>query len=200
MIRRLLVVSIALALWACGTRASCAQTQSVQVPADQRVLSDILSRYNDLDAAAPNEIQRNRIDSEFHKEFCARIPSGDVSGWIGDIGSVDDLGPDKSIRLDMGVNIFDVHSGSLGIELSVGNHYAYGVAGKNTQPHPPTEIPVGSPLYEVVANFRHGDVVRFNGTFIPYVSAEACQDNDTTRFALVRFNSLQKLGWNIHLQ
>ena len=193
-------ISTALALWVCGALPSWAQAQSVQVPPDQRDLSDILSKYNDLDATAPNQIQPDRITGEFRKEFCAHIPTGDVTGWIGEIGTVDDRGPDRSIRIDMGVNIFALHSGSHGIELSIGNYYAYGVTSTNTQPHSPAEIPAGSPLYETAANFRHGDVVRFNGTLIPYVSAQACYDNDTTRFALVRFSSLQRLGWNIHLQ
>lgn len=194
----LVILSLTLSIWASPLRAQ--SYQSVRVPADQRTLSDILSKYNDLDAGAPNQIQRDRIGAEFRKEFCAHIPTGDVTGWIGDVGSVNDRGPDKGIQLDMGVNLFDLHSGSHGIELSVSNYYSYGVSSQSIQPHPPTVIPVGSPLYEMAANFQHGDVVRFNATFIPYVSAQACYDNDTTRFGLVRFNSLQKLGWNIHLE
>jgi hypothetical protein len=193
-------ILMALALSVCLASPLWAQTQSVQVPADQRSLSDILSKYNDLDTAAPNEIQRKKIEAQFRQEFCAKIPRGDVSGWIGEVGSVDDRGPDKNIRLDLGVNIFDLHSGSFGVELSIGNYYAYGVTRNNTQPHEPTEIPIRSPLYDLTANLRSGDVVRFSATFIPYVSAQACYDNNTTWFALVRFNSIQKLGWNIRLQ
>jgi hypothetical protein len=86
---------VALALSACATYPLWAQTQSVRVPPDQRALSDILSKYNDLAAEAPNDIQRKKIEAQFHQEFCAGIPKGDVSGWIGDVGLVDDRGPDK---------------------------------------------------------------------------------------------------------
>ena len=82
---------VALALSACATSPLWAQTQSVRVPLDQRALSDILSKYNDLAAEAPNDIQRKKIEAQFYQEFCARIPKGDVSGWIGDVGSVDDV-------------------------------------------------------------------------------------------------------------
>jgi hypothetical protein len=186
---------VALALSACATSPLWAQTQSVRVPPDQRALSDILSKYNDLAGEAPNDIQRKKIEAQFYQEFCARIPKGDVSGWIGDVGSVDDRGPNKSIRLDVGVNLSDIHSGQFGIVLSIGNYGAYGIL-KNTQPHEQTEIPVGPPLYDKVSNFRRGDAVRFSATFILYISNEACYDNInyTTYFGLVRFTSIQKLA------
>jgi hypothetical protein len=177
-----------------------AQAQSVQVPTEQRELSNILSRYNELHDGAPNSIQRDRIDAQFRSDFCGKIPNGNVSGWIGTVDSIDDHTPDKGIRLRLGVNIFNLGSGPLGIELSLGNYYAYGVNSSNTQPHPPTIIPVGSPLYNAVANLRDGDVVRFSGTFVPYVSPQACYDNNTTYFALVGFTSIQRLGWDIRLR
>ena len=99
----------------------------------------------------------------------------------------------------MSVNIFDLHSGVLGVELSLGNYYAYGVTGDNTRRHLPTVIPVGSPLYDFAENLRSGDVIRFIGTFIPYISAQACYDNDTTYFAPVHFDSLQRIGYGAYL-
>jgi hypothetical protein len=195
---RAIVVCIVLTL---SSLAHAQDAPGIGVPPDQRALSDILSKYNGLDAAAPNRIQQDRIAEAFKKEFCAHIPTGDVTGWIGEISSVDYHGPDKSIRIDMGVNIFDLDSGSYGVELSLGNYYAYGITAANTQPHSPTEIPVGSPLYEMAANLRSGDTIRFNAAFIPYISDAACYDQRgyTTRFAVVRFNSLQKIGWGLHL-
>ena len=194
------IVPVLLASAVCGASPSWPQAQSVQVPAEQRELSKILSKYNDLHEGAPNNIQRDKIDADFRKEFCAKIPKGDVSGWIGEVWSVDDHTPNKGIRLDLAVHTDDLAIGGLGIELSLGNDYAYGVSRNNTQPHPPTTIPVGSLLYDVVSNLRQGDAVRFSGTFIPYISPQACYDNNTTYFALVRFTSIQRLGWNIHLQ
>ena len=35
---------------------------------------------------------------------------------------------------------------------------------------------------------------------IPYVSPKACYDNNTSYFALVRFNSIQRLGYDIPLE
>jgi hypothetical protein len=123
-----------------------------------------------------------------------------VSGWIGNVDMINDRSPDKGIRLKLSVETFDHRSGPLGIELSLGNDYAYGVFSDNTQPHPPTIIPVGSPLYDIASKLREGDVVRFNGTFIPYVSPQDCFKNNTTYFALVGFTSIQRLGWGILLR
>jgi len=58
------VALMALALSICGAPASWPQAQSVQVPAKQRALSDILSKYNDLHYDAPNDIQRDKIDAD----------------------------------------------------------------------------------------------------------------------------------------
>lgn len=193
-------ILITVAFCTCDGSVSWAQTQNVQVPTDQRILTTVLSKYNELHDDAPNSIQQDKIDAQFRQEFCARIPRGDVTGWIGEVGSVDDRTPDKSIRLDLGVETIDIRSGALGVELSLGNYYAYGVDGDNTEPHQPTTIPVGSPLYDTAADLRSGDVVKFDGTFIPYTSPQACYDNDTTYFALVRFNSIQRLGSNMQLQ
>jgi hypothetical protein len=195
-----LIIAATVVVHVFGSQPLWAQTQSVQVPVEQRELSSVLSRYNDLHDSAPNSIQRDRIDVQFRSEFCTKIPRGEVSGWIGSVNSIDDHTPDKGIRLILGVNIFDLRSGPLGIELSLGNYYAYGVNSNNTQTHPPTIIPVGSPLYDIASNLRDGDVVRFNGTFIPYVSPQECFKNNTTYFALVGFTSIRRLGWNIHLQ
>ena len=138
-------------------------------------------KFNDIHESAPNDIQRDKIDLEFRKEFCAAIPRGDVSGWIGEVNSIDNNSPDKGIQLSLGVNTQDLSSGGLGVELSLGNYYAYGVDRKNTQPHGPTVIPVSSPLYNTVSTFRSGDTVIFSGTFIPYSSQQACYRVDIVR-------------------
>ena len=195
-----MMITATVVLTVFGAQPSWAQAKTVQVPAEQRELSNILSKYNELHENAPNNIQRDRIDVQFRKEFCAKVPKGDVSGWIGNVDSISDHTPDKGIRLKLSVDTFDKRSGPLGIELSLGNDYAYGVSNGNTQPHPPTIIPVGSALYDIASTLREGDVVRFSGTFIPYVSPQECLDNNTTYFALVGFTSIRRLGWNIHLQ
>jgi len=68
------------------------------------------------------------------------------------------------------------------------------------QPHEPTTTAVGSPLYDVVSNLRQDDTVRCSATFIPYVSPKACYGNDTSYFALVRFNRIQRLGYDMSLE
>jgi hypothetical protein len=125
---------------------------------------------------------------------------GQCFGWIGNVDSLDNHAPDKGIRLKLSVDTFDHLGGPLGIELSLGNYYAYGASNSNTQPHPPTIIPVGSSLYDAVSNLGEGDVVRFGGTIIPYVSVQECLNNNTTYFALVGLSSIQRLGWNIRLR
>jgi hypothetical protein len=189
-------IALALVIGVCSASISWAQN-GVQVPAQQRKLTRILSKYNDLHEGAPNNIQRDKIDLEFRKEFCAAIPRGEVSGWIGEVNSIDNNSPDKGIRLSLEVHTQDLSSGGLGVELSLGNYYAYGVDEQNTQPHGPTVIPVGLPLYNTVSMFRSGDTVIFSGNFIPYSSSQACYDNDTTYFSLFRFSTIRKIGWGI---
>src|SRR5665213_1885037 len=89
-------VTAALVIGVCGASLASAQAQnSIRVPAAQRALTDILSKYNVLYNAAPNDIQGRKIASAFYKEFCAAIPRGSVSGWIGEVKSIDDYTPNK---------------------------------------------------------------------------------------------------------
>jgi hypothetical protein len=200
MSRHPIAIPLALVMGVWSYPISWAQAQnSVQIPAQQRQLTSILSKYNDLHESAPNNIQRDKIDLDFRRVFCAAIPKGEVSGWIGEIESIDNDTPDKAIRLSMEVSTQDLISGGLGIELSLGNYYAYGVDDKNTQPHGSTVIPVSSPLYNAVSMLRNGDTVIFSGTFIPYSSQQACYDSISyaTYFSLFRFSSVRKIGWGI---
>ena len=174
-----------------------AQTQSVAVPADQRALTGLLMRHYDMIAGAPNDIQRRKIEAEYHQEFCSKMPVGQISGWVGAVGHIRDAGPNHSIEIDLRVDTVPLNLSEFGKELSVSNYYSYGISRDNTQPHEATEIPADSPLYDAAANLREGDTVRFDATIIPYISDQACRDNDTARFALVRFTRLQKLGWNL---
>ena len=59
-------ITLALIMGVCSTSISWAQN-GVQVPAKQRELTHILSKYNDLHESAPNNIQRDKIDLEFRK-------------------------------------------------------------------------------------------------------------------------------------
>ena len=61
------IIATALALSVCDASQAWAQAQSIQVPADQRALSDVLAKFNDLDAATPNDIQRKKIEVRFHR-------------------------------------------------------------------------------------------------------------------------------------
>jgi hypothetical protein len=193
-----IAIPLALVMGVWSSPISWAQAQnSVQVPAQQRELTSILSKYNDLHESAPNNIQRDKIDLEFRKEFCAAMPRGEVSGWIGEVNSIDNYSPDKGIRLSLEVHTQDLSSGGLGVELSLGNYYAYGVDERNILPHSSTIISVGSPIYNTISALRSGDTVIFSGTFIPYSSPQACYDNDTTYFALIRFSTIRKIGWGI---
>ena len=190
----------ALALSVCGAHPSWAQTeQTVTVPSKQRALTSILSKYNDLYESAPNDIQRDKVSPSFKKEFCENIPKGSVSGWIGEVSSIDDRSPSKGINLYLGVSTYDLRSGGLGVELSLGNRYAYGVSEDNTQPHLPTIIPLNSALFDAVSNLRSGDTVIFSGDFIPYLTTQSCYDNDTTYFSLFRFSSIRKIGYGLLL-
>jgi hypothetical protein len=179
--------------------ASAQAPGNVAVPREQRELTNILSKYNDLYESAPNDIQRRKIEPMLKREFCGAIPKGDVSGWIGEVNSIDDRSPAKSIGIILAIHTDGLQNGGLGVELSLGNEYAYGISEDNTAPHTDTRISQKSPLYDVAANLQNGDTIVFSGTFIPYRTYEDCYNNDTTYFALVRFSSIRKTGWGLIL-
>lgn len=188
----------ALMLSVFGAALSWAQEQkSVSVPAEQRALTDILSKYNALDQEAPNDIQRKKVYPAFKKEFCAKIPQSSVSGWVGEVYTLDDNSPTKGINLSLLVHTENLYPGALGVGLWLGTN---AVSEDSTQPHPPTIIPVGSPLYQVVSNLRNGDTVIFSGSFIPYISTQACYDNHTNDIASFSFSSIRRIGWGLDLQ
>jgi hypothetical protein len=182
----------------CDAIPSWAQSQkSVIAPAEQRELTNILSKYNDLYESAPNSIQKKKIEPAFRTEFCAKIPEGHVSGWVGEVNSIDNDSPTNGMRLVLSVHTDNIISGRFGVELSLGNRYAYGVTEENTQPHYSTIIPADSPLFEAASTLRSGDAVIFSGNFIPYTSAQACYDNDTTYFSLFLFSTIKKIGYDV---
>ncbi len=160
----------------------------------QRALTAILSKYNQLSDAAPNDIQKRKIASAFYKEFCAAIPRGRAFGWMGEVSEIDDDAPDKGIQLELDIQTNNLVAGDLGIELSLGNAYRYWVSDDNTRPHSATIFPVGSPLYNTASTLRNGDTVVFSGTFVPFTSAQACYDTIgyATYFSLFKFSSIRK--------
>lgn len=201
---------------ACCVSLVSAQAQSsVRVPAAQRALTSLLVKYNDLDKGTPsegppNEMQSKKIESDFRKHFCAMIPTDSVSGWIGKVNTIDDNSPDKGIRLALEVHtnslsndIINRNGGtSLGIQLTLGNYYSYGVSAQNTQRHSVTTIPVGSPLYNISSTLRTDDIIMFSGSFVPFSSARACTENlgHSTYFSLFRFSAIRKLGHDLTLE
>jgi len=172
-------------------------------------------KYNDLDKGtpsegAPNEMQHKKIESDFRKSFCAMIPTGRVSGWIGEVNAIDGNSPDKGIQLALAVHtnrLFDDIASrnggtSFGIQLTLGNYYSNGVSDQNTQRHSITTISVGSPLYSTVSSLRNDDIVVFSGSFVPFSSARACADNlgYSTYFSLFRFSAIRKIGHDLTLE
>ena len=176
---------------------SWGQTQGrVRVPADQRALTDVLSKFNERAGDAPNDIQREKVDAEFGRAFCAKRPKGDVSGWVGTIESIDDNNPSKGISLHLGINTQNLYSGPFGVGLWVNNDYGiYGDAYAHNGP--PQLIPVGSPLYNAVSTLREGDTVAFSGTVLQYSTEEACYKDSTVTSLIIRFSSVKKLGHDI---
>jgi hypothetical protein len=197
-IMRYSLISLVLALSVGSASLSWAQSQKgVGAPAEQRELTNILSKYNNLYESAPNGIQKEKILPAFKKDFCSKIPKGQVSAWVGEVSSIDVDPAGEGIRLILSVNTDNIFSGGLGVELSLGNRYAYGVTDDNTQPHPSTIIPPNSPLFEATSNLRSGDAVIFSGSFVPYTSEQACYDNDTTYFSLFNFTSIKTIGYDV---
>jgi hypothetical protein len=193
--------AVAIVMGVCGASLASAQTQqSARVPAAQRALSNILSKYTKpYEAAFSNAVLQRKIASAFHKEFCDAIPRGRVSGWIADVKSVDDDTPNKGIKLELWVQT-DSFKGLLWEVLELGNYYPNGAYGdENMQPHSPTIFPVGSPLYNTASTLVDGDTVVFGGTFVPFTSAQACYDN-IHYFSLFHFSSIRKIGRGLTLE
>lgn len=172
----------------------CAFAQALTVPAQQKKLTDVLSKYNALMGDAPNSIKRDQVREQYYKAFCAAIPKGTVTNWVGMINTLNDRTPSKGINLMLDIHTSSIYSGSLGVMLGLGNQYAYGVSEKNTAPHASTVIPYGSPLYNTVVNLREGDTVYFSGSFIPYASEAECWDNHTSYISLFNFTSIKKIS------
>ena len=125
-----------------------------------------------------------------------------MSGWIGEVKSIDDDTRNKGIKLDFEVSTKNLVGGGLGIELSLGNSYEYRVDDRNTQPHFPTIFPIRSPLYNTASTLGSGDAVVFSGTFVPFTSAQACYDTigHATYFSLFHFSSIRKIGRGLTLE
>jgi hypothetical protein len=207
---RTVTAAIVMALIPGASLVSAQAQKNVSVPAAQRALSNIVSKYSELYDAAPNDIQQKKVASKFRQEFCANIPRGSVSGWIGGVTRIDDNTPDKGINLDLEVstgNLRPSASGALGIELSLGNSDGWVVSNPNA--HPPTfastsevRIRVGSPLYNTASMLRSGDTVAFGGAFVPFSSPQACYATlgGATYFSLFRFSSIRKIGSDLTLE
>ena len=92
----------------------------------------------------------------------------------------------------------DLYSGSLGIGLSVGNFYGYGVTRDGTTPAGSLLIRAGTPLYHVVSKIPDNDYdrVSFSGRFVPFASSTACEKaiHYATYFDAIRFYEVRDLG------
>jgi hypothetical protein len=185
-------IAATLIIGVCG--ASLASAQTVSVPAAQRQLTAILSKYNDRYETAPNDIQKDKIAAAFRSTFCEALPRS-VTGWIGAVWQIDDNTPDKSINLELGIHTNELHGGGLGIVLVLGNvaNDVHGNVRANVR------IPVGSKLYQIASNLGDHDVVEFSGQFIPFTSEQACEKNlsGSTYISLFRFTSIRKIGSDI---
>jgi len=186
-------IAAAFVIGVCGASVASAHTQhSIRVPAAQRALSNIVSKYSELYDAAPNDIQQNKIASEFRQVFCANIPRGGVSGWIGKVWKINDDTPHKGIHLDLEVstdNLKPSVSGALGIGLWLGN--------SDTS----ASFQVGSPLYNTASTLRTRETVAFSGTFVPFSSPQACYRSlgESTDFPF-HFSSIRKVGSDLTLE
>jgi hypothetical protein len=176
----------------CASLASAQTQNNIRVPSAQRALSNILSKYSRLYDAAPNDIQKSKILSSYRQKFCANLPRGGVSGWVGDVWKINDNTPNKGIYLDMEVSIENLQTsadGALGIGLWLGNSDAS------------DSLRVGSPLYNTASTLRNGDAVIFSGAFVPFSSPQACFQSlsGSTDFSF-RFSSIRKVGSDLMLE
>jgi len=196
------IVTAALVVGVYGASVASAQTQnSISVPAAQRALSSIETKMMEL-------AQKKGGKADYHpleKAFCAAIPRGSVSGWVGKV-------------VDMGINEVEMgqENGFTGSapegsflmlnvategshELALGNFYWSAVTYSTTEPHPPTIFPVGSPLNTMRLGLRAGDTVIFSGSFVHFNPTRSLPDpctyalNTSDYFSLFHFSSIRKV-------
>ena len=168
------------------------------MPPQEAALLNTLSKYNEAYDQAPNEIQQDRVSTEFARRFCAEIPRGTVHDWIGTLETVLPTHHPSGVQITIGLPDRDLYSGSLGIGLSVGNSYGYGVTRDGTTPAGSLLIRAGTPLYHVVSKIPDNDYdrVSFSGRFVPFVSSTACEKaiHYATYFDAIRFYEVRDLG------
>ncbi len=175
-----------------------AQPNPPPMPPQEAALINTLSKYNEAYDSAPNEIQQDRISSGFARQFCADIPRGTVHGWIGALMTLLPTNHPTGIQITIELPNRNLYSGSLGIGLSVGNFYGYGVGHRGTTSIGSLLIRVGTPLYNAVSKIPDNcrDRVMFGGQFVPFISSAACEKaiNYATYFDAIRFREVRDLG------
>lgn len=148
--------SIALA-WMLGWAANPAAAQN---PPDQEwFLAEVVADFGRQYSAAPNEIVRSQLPQQRIVSLCnnARGFKGDaqrVDGWFGIVREID-------VTMD-GRGIVAISIGPR-VMLSTMNNVISEIAAKI-----PTLVPVGSPLFGVIAKLEIGQKVRFSGTFVSH--------------------------------
>lgn len=170
------------------------------IPAREAALVNTLSRYNQEYDSAPNDIQRNKMRDNFGHKFCAEIPHRPVHNWVGALDSITPTPRPPGVKITIVLPVRFVDTGSLGIGLSIGNSYEYGITRHRTVPIGSLAIKSGTPLYDAIAKMPDNGRanVLFSGRFVPFVNLAACEKaiHYATYFSAMRFDSVRYLGPN----
>lgn len=168
------------------------------MPPQETALLNTLSKYNEAYDQAPNEIQQDKVSTEFARRFCAEIPQGTVHNWIGALSTILPTHHPAGVQIAIDLPARDLYSGSLGDGLSVGNFYGYGVTRNRMDPVGSLLIRAGTPLYHVVSKIPDDDYdrVKFSGRFVPFATSAACEKaiHYATYFDAISFYEISDLG------
>lgn len=165
------------------------------MPAQEALLLNTLSSYNKAYDQAANQIQQSQVSSDFARRFCTEIPQGVVHDWIGDVDSITPTQDQSGVQISIDLPSSSLYGGPLGIELSLGNGFFYGIDQSDVIPIGPLVIPKSSPLYNQIISLRSGgyDEVEFSARFDPFTSLAACESaiGYSTYFSAVQLLSLR---------
>lgn len=131
-----------------------------------------------------NDAQRNALQSKRASAICAAVNKPEIQSWIGQLGDVD---RDPGGRSIVSVILSD------GTTLKTWNNAMSDLDDK-------TLILAGTPLAAALGKLRHGDAIRFSGSFFPddadcYRTTRLSLDQSMSEPSfLFRFKGLEKLA------
>jgi len=127
------------------------QQTAIPLPQDQKTFCDAVTSFIAQYNAAPNELKKSAVRAARKQKLQEVIPSLQFDGWIGeltDMGTVSDGSAYIAVKL-------------AGSPLSI-QTWNNGMSDLNDK----TLIPVNTPLFNAISDFKKGAQVKISGQFV----------------------------------